>query len=311
MKDRTVVVLVAVTLVGMASVTWGWVLQGKDYLPSLLLEFGSSLVLVVPLVVLGHMLENRIRRTEESTIRISDTLADVKSQVDATAVRLDNLAEATRDRLRQAEAVHGTSLQEAENNPSQDNIKRLLAEAIDAGAVTPEGVRVKLPDSALRVKFSAVGGDQGNNGDDLALTVEERNGTPLATLSWPSNEPVDELTARLVIRLKGLQEYPGDDVFDASVVLQRFIETLRIGLQRVDNEEELYGGPLIEMPNTQWAIATDGLYCVERPYRIEVERLLDFREDWRRYMITKDWVDAEQFFEAYDTALDLHRRRKV
>jgi hypothetical protein len=53
------------------------------------------------------------------------------------------------------------------------------------------------------------------------------------------------------------------------------------------------------------------LYCVERPYRIEVERLLDFREDWRRYMITKDWVDAEQFFEAYDTALDLHRHRKV
>lgn len=310
MKDRTVVVLVVVTLVGAASVAWGWVLQGKDYLPALLLEFGSSLVLVVPLVTLGHMLENRIRRTEESVTRISDTLADVKSQVDATAVRLDNLAEATRNRLQQAEDVYRMSLQEAENNPSQDNIKKILIETIDTEAIASEGVRVKLPNSALRVRFSILDSNQ-DSGGDLSLTVEKRNGTPLAMLAWPPSEPADEITARLAIRLKSLQEDQGGDVFDASVVLQRLIETLRISLQRVYEEEEPFRGPLIEITNSQWAIATDGLYCIGRPYRIEVGRLLDSREDWGRYMITKDWVDAEQFLEAYDTALDLFRLRKA
>jgi hypothetical protein len=303
MKDRTVLVLVVATLGGVASVVCGWVLQGPDYLPSLLLQFGSSLVLVVPLVVLGRMLENRIRGTEESAIRISETLTDVKSQVHATAIRLDNLAEATRDRLRRAENVRRASLQETENDPSQPNIKRLLTEAIDVGAIAPEGVRIKLPGGPLRLNFSVP------DGNDLSLTVEERNGTPLATLGWPPSEPVDAMTARLVIRLKNLQKYPGDDVFDTSVILQRFIETLRIGLQGVDDEEGLHGGLLIEMPNAQWAIAADGLYCVEQPYRIEIERLLNSQEDWRKYMLTKDWVDVDQFLEAYDIVLDLHRFR--
>jgi hypothetical protein len=115
--------------------------------------------------------------------------------------------------------------------------------------------------------------NQDGSGGDLSLTVEKCNGTPLATLAWPPSEPADEMTARLAILLKSLQEDPGDDVFDASAVLQRLIETLRIGLQRAYEEEELYRRPLIEITNSQWAIATDGLYGIGRPYRIDARSL--------------------------------------
>src|SRR5947209_2501782 len=80
-KERNFLVLGSVTVVGIALVGAGWSIQGTSYVPGLLMQLGTSMMLLVPLALLGFMLEDRIRHAEE--------------QLRTTAARLDTLTAVT------------------------------------------------------------------------------------------------------------------------------------------------------------------------------------------------------------------------
>jgi len=280
-RDRVVVVLCSVTVVGIALVAAGWVIQGSAYVPGLLLQLGASMMLLVPLAVLGFMLESRLRRTEE--------------QLQATAARLDTLTAVTRDRLAASRRERDDMFDIAKRAPTQDMIRALLGDASQIGAIAPSGARVQVPGTSLRLRFR----QQDNS---VQAQAEEPDGSALVQVAWNEGESAAIFTQRLAERLRTLDRYPGDASFDPAAVIQRLLEILQLGVQSRTGEQPRDLGHLIEVPNQQWAISTEGLFSLQRNYHIPAQRITGSHDDWPRYMRTLAWVDAEAFDEAFRLA---------
>lgn len=284
--DRGVLLPVAATVVGFAMIGYGWVIEGRAYLPDLLLQLGSSLVLLVPLVLLGWLLEARMRRAEDQAHDIADGLARMRSQV-------DDLGEATRSLVLRERTDWADTIRRARENPGQELVTGLLRNAALLTAVSAEGVRVPVPGSDARVRFVPA------PGSELPLIVERPDGGRLTELRWRPDEPA-EAVARAVSEVTQ-SHAPGRDVVMA------LLDVIEVGITATTGGHPL--GPLIELPNAQWAIASDGLHCRPRKYHIPADRLTDTAEDWRGHMLTKDWVNEPEFLQAYDLAVSLYRRR--
>jgi hypothetical protein len=289
-RDRGVVVPVAATAAGLAMIGWGWLLQGRDYLPDLLLQVGSSLVLLVPLVLLGWMLEARMRRTEDRAHDIASGLAEIRSQV-------DDLGEATRSLIRSERADWEDAIEKARRAPDQETIAGLLRDAATLSVVASEGVRVGVPHTDLRLRF--VPGPAA----EVPLVLEEAGGTQVSELTWRPGEPFQVVARSVAEMLVARDAYPGDDDYDSGRLVMALLDVIEAGVAARTGRLPHPLGPLIELPNPQWAIASDGLHCRVRKYHIPAERLLDTAEDWRGHMLAKSWVDRTSFLQAYDLTL--------
>jgi hypothetical protein len=277
-QDRSVLVLGSVTLAGITLVVIGWAIQGQAYIPGLLMQLGTSMMLLVPLALLGFVLENRMRRAEE--------------QIRATAAQIDALTAVTRQQLSEHRRQREDLLNAAQRDPTQGTVRVLLGEAAEIGAIVPSGVRVVLPGSLLRLRFRP-------DGADVIAQAEEPDGTILGSVPWHAGESVGLFAKRLAGGLRTLDRYPGDKSFDPSAVLQQLLKVIRLGIEARSGERGRDLGPLIEMPNEQWAISSDGLFSLQRPYHISAQRIVGSHENWPRYMRNQAWVDVPAFEEAY------------
>lgn len=289
-RDRGVVLPVAATMAGVAMIGWGWLIRGREYLPDLALQLGSSLVLLVPLVLLGWMLEARMRRTEDQAHDIASGLAEMRSQV-------DDIGEATRSFIRSERADWDDAIEKARRAPDQETITGLLRDAALLSAVASAGVRVQVPRTDLRLRF--VPGPAA----ELPLLLEQTSGTRISDLTWSPGEPFHAVARSMAEVLVARYAYPGDDGYDSSALLTDLLDVIEVGVAARTGRPPHALGPLIELPNAQWAIASDGLHCRERRYHIPAERLLDTAEDWRGHMLAKSWVDRTSFLQAYELAL--------
>lgn len=334
---KDIVVLTLATVGGLALVVWGWLMQGSEYTPGLLLQFGSSLVLIVPLIVLGRVLERRMQRTQDA---LSSDLADIQAQMRAARARLDTLGETSRDGLLDRHRRRELLLREAERTPTAERLAALLHEAAGLQAVDDGGVRTRLPGSDLWLRLdlrrtAAPAQNQpsqpnqpnqrnqqnrpnqqsqqnqvqpGRSGDEtLRLTLEDRGGTAVAATAWARDEQASAAARRLTARRAGA--VPGTasagaaaGLRDIDGLLRLLVATLRTAIAARTGQEQQDLGRLIELPNEQWAISADGLWCRQRYFHIRTEQLLDARQDWRRYALAKSWVDREHFLDAYRTA---------
>ncbi|WP_424887103.1 hypothetical protein [Streptomyces sp. XH2] len=323
---KDIAVLTLATLAGLALVVWGWLMQGQEYTPGLLLQFGSSLVLIVPLIVLGRVLERRMQRTQDA---LSSDLADIQAQMRATRARLDTLGETSRDGLLDRHRRRELLLREAERAPTAERLASLLHEAAGLQAVFDGGVRTRLPGSDLWLRLdlrrtAAVPNQQnrqqnrqnqqnqaqpGRSADEtLHLTLEDRGGAVVSGTAWARDEQAPAAARRLTARRAGTA--PGTASAGSAAVALRDIDgllrvlvaTLRTAIAARTGQEQQDLGRLIELPNEQWAISADGLWCRQRYFHIRTEQLLDARQDWRRYALAKPWVDREHFLDAYRTA---------
>ncbi len=277
-QDRSVLVLGSVTLVGVTLVAIGWVIQGQSYVPGLLMQLGTAMMLLVPLALLGFVLEQRLHRAEE--------------QIRATAAQLDTLTAVTRQRLSEHQRQRDELFGAAKRDPAQGMIRVLLGEAVEMGAIVAPGARVQLPGSSLRLRFRP-------DDTDVVAQVEELEGKALGSVPWHDGEAAGIFAERLAAHLKALDRYPGDSGFAPSTVLQQLLKLVQLGVEARTGERSHDLGPLIEIPNEQWAISSDGLFSLQRPYHILAQRIVGSHEDWPRYMRTQAWVDIPAFDEAY------------
>jgi hypothetical protein len=292
-RDPTTALPVLGTVIGLALVGAGWVIQGSSYVPGLLQQFGSALVMLVPLLYLGNLLEKRMRRTEEQARAISHDLARVRSDVAATAAMVDALRATNRDDVERSAQQRSDAFADARRSLSYGAVARVLAEAAAISAVAPAGLRVRLGRGDARLRMPPPGDG------DLRPTVERAGGEPIAVLTWRPGEDAGALHERVSAAV-GVE--PGDL---ADAYLHTLVEALRTAVAGNTGELPVSLGPVLEIPNDEWVVAADGLHCLKRPYDISRERLLDRREDWPRYMGDKDWVTPPKFAEAYDVAVAL------
>ncbi|MEU4746015.1 hypothetical protein AB0G02_36915, partial [Actinosynnema sp. NPDC023658] len=285
--SRGIVTAIAATAFGLALVVWGWVLQGRDYVPALLLEIGASVGLAVPLIALNRMTEKRVRRTEEH-------LADVRERVRETQDRLDDLGEVTRDSLLDRHRRRESLLQQALRTPTPDRLAVLLRELASINATDADGVRTRLPGTTRWLRFTTTGDEGG-----LRVVEERRDGTEVAAARWSRGERVHLVASALKC---------DDDRFEAGC--RAVVKTLMTALAARVGEAGLNLGPVIEVPNEQWAICSDGLRCTQRYVHLTVDQLLDSHQDWRSHTLGKPWVDREMFLDAYQIASELLATRR-
>ncbi|MFI1176693.1 hypothetical protein [Streptomyces melanogenes] len=300
------------TLGGLALVVWGWLMQGAEYTPGLLLQFGSSLVLISPLLVLGRVLESRLQSTRDA---LSIDLADIQTQMRATRAQLDTLGETSRDGLLDRHRRRELLLRDAERAPNAVRLAAVLREAAGLQAVDDGGVRTRLQGSDLWLRLdlrpiTAPNSPQPGRGPDeaLHLTLEERGGAPVSGTAWAPDEEASAAARRLTARPRGTA--PGTASGDTAVaalrnidgLLRLLVTTLRTAIAARTGQEQQDLGRLIELPNEQWAISADGLWCRQRYFHIRTEQLLDSRQDWRRYALAKPWVSRDHFLDAFRTA---------
>ncbi|MCG5435241.1 hypothetical protein [Micromonospora foliorum] len=296
-RDPNTTLPILATLVGAGMVVAGWLIAGRSYVPGLLQQFGSALVMLMPLLFLGRMLEARMRRTEEQTRSISSDLAQVRTEVSATAAMIDALSATSRDDIERLGERRDEAFAAADRSPTQRAVARVLAEADSVSAIAPRGVRVKVRASGARLRVRAPRSP--GEAASLPVGLERADGQPIDTLDWRAGENEADLAGRIAAAL----------VVDADALLGGWagalVDTLRTAVAAQTGRLPVELGPVVEMPNDQWVISTDGLHCMERPYHIPLARLLDRREDWPRHMRTKSWVAHGKFVEAYDLALAL------
>lgn len=280
-RDRSLLVLGFVTFAGVALVAVGWILQGESYVPGLLQQLGSSLMLLVPLALLGFMLEGRLRRTEE--------------QLRATVKQLDTLTAVTRERLAEGRRRQEQMFDQARRAPSRSAIFELLADAARIGAIDGSGIRVRVPATTLRLRFRPTAAD-------ILVSVEEADGTALGQADWSADESAESFAQKLAEVLRKLDKYPGDASYDPALILQRLIEILQLGVQARVGEYPRDLEHLIEMPNDHWAICAAGLFSLRQHYHIPTYRITNGHVDWPRHMRSLGWVDEAAFNEAYALA---------
>jgi hypothetical protein len=186
----------------------------------------------------------------------------------------------------------------AKRTPDQGKIRTLLDDATQIGAIAASGVRVRVPETALRVCFRL-------QGNDVLAAVEEADRTVIALLPWSAGESPESFAQQLAGSLRTLGRYPGDASFDPAFVLQRLLEVVQLGVQSRTGEHPRDLGHLIEIPNQQWAVSTEGMYSLDRYYHIPAQRIAGSHDDWPRHMRSLTWVNTADFNEAYLLARQL------
>jgi hypothetical protein len=270
---------------------------GRDYLPDLLLQVGSSLLLLIPLVVLNRMLERRLESAEREARSISSDLADVRSQVRRTAARIDTLGVDSPGDVAKVKRRRTEAFERLGTNPTADGLGDLLSYAAHIAATPADGLRARLPGEDVWLRMTTAE-------DGVTVTAERRDGEPITSTTWRDPEPARALLAR--VRTSAGAEPGRDD----GPVLTELVRTLRLAVESRTGDRPHDLGQVIESCGAQWVVAADGLRCVDRSYHVPTDRLLGPAEDWIRHMATQPWVDQVAFAEAHRTAVDLARRSR-
>jgi hypothetical protein len=290
LKERSVLVLTSVTFAGIALVGIGWVMAGSSYVPGLFMQLGTSMMLLVPLALLGLMLENRLRQTEQ--------------QLHSTDAKLERLTAVTREGLAASRRQRDDLFDSARQAPQQDTVSALFENAEEIGAIDPRGVRVLVPGTELRLRFR-------HEGDAIRVQVEERDGAVRGHFTWDKGDSPRAFSHGLILQLNELKTFPGDPDFDPAAVLRQLLETIQLGVRSRTGEHSEDFGHLIEIPNEHWVISAEGLYSRKRHYHIPAQSITSSHDDWPRHMQSIGWVDTTAFNDAFQLARHLLGARQA
>lgn len=304
--DRATAAFAALLVSGLGMVVAGWMIQGSDYLPGLLLQVGSSVDLVAPLFVVNRYMERRLRRTEEHTAGIAASLGRVQAGVERAAVRLDQLdAVIAGARDSGTDAVLSAAALLADE-VSHDIVAEALAKAEAAGAISPDGIRIRIPQTAWRLRFrSSTAPPGGPAAQAFAVELEDAAARRRVPLRWPVGAGPEVLVIAMITVLEANRDHLAAAGIGGAALYGRLSANLLQAVRLSRRLERPAVGGVLEIVNDQWAVAANGLIGLDRPYLVPRERIAGSREDWVGYLSQKDWVDQAKIREAEAVARDL------
>lgn len=269
-------------VVGVLMMVMGYFARG-EYASAVWLQLGSAFALFGPLFWAQKRLERGI--TEVSR--------EVESIRRETAATLDDLREATLGHVRQRRETDEDAFRRFQEDPTFDNVTRLLERARELGGISRRGVRVRLPGTDFRLRFP-IPAEPANGGPPvLEVGLEEEDGTrprdaagPRVAVRgqlpvpWPAGLSASEWAAAMAAELQALNRYPGDEQFDPSGALEQLTSLLRLAIETRTRPPATNGAmprlrPIIEVPNDEWAITEAGLQSLRSDAAFTVQELFD------------------------------------
>jgi hypothetical protein len=302
---RRLVIVSGLGVAGALLVTAGGVLtHASDYLRSTLLEIGAALFLAVPLILLERLMEHRISGVQTE---VKSEIKSVAEDLSATKTKIDQLGRDTISRIAAARASDAELLDRLRSDASEKNVWSALHRAQEFATLDHEGLRVRIPNASLRMRFNATPGDAMTAGP-VEISVEDRDGRLVSGYeSWSADESAEDALAQLARDLQRHNEYPGDDRFDATDIFQRLADALGTIIGMASNGRR--GGPLgrvVEIDGP-WALTCHGLAHVGDGDRsVPTRQILDDRATARAVLLGADDDDG-QLDAVLDTAAEYHK----
>jgi hypothetical protein len=310
-------------VIGLLVIAVGWAVQGNTidihgaahtFLPGLLANIGTALLLGVFFLLIQRSLSAQIRQVDATTQSVEQQVRDVRQEVADTVSRLDDLTGETAELL-QATRDTDTAIADAvEQTASFDAVAQLLRRGRELGAISSYGPRVAMPHGE-RLRFRQVYEDGDESRPMIWVAQESPSGVDREIRAiWSAGEGFPAVMVGLAEEMKKRNAYPGDSVFDSTGLLRRLIETVSLG---IGSREHARGdmqnlGPIIEIINPEWALTEDGLEHLSKPpYALRPNQLLE-DEFLRESMLQKNWIKARSnlFEDAWELAGDYFKRRK-
>lgn len=316
-RRATISVLI---LVGVLVLFGGLFVDDGAYAQGLLLNVGTGMVLFAVLYLIQLRILDRVEEVENHTDQavqgLSREVEVVRDEVHSAQIKLGELGEQTRGILAEQADATSEAFDAFRDDITCETTVAILDEGVRVRGVSRNGVRVEVPNSTLWLRFNVVSmepvapdlSSTSASGNAVWLALEEIGGTRVGDFVWERSESATETMVTLAQRLQQLGAYPGgesfspDDIFSS---LQRVLK-IAVGARTRSSRYPADLGPLIEVPNQQWAITEAGLECLERRYVIPRGRL---DEPWGAHMATKPWIDMDQFDWAFTIAQALLPRQ--
>lgn len=299
----TVVVLV---LGGGLIVTAGAVIDpSAGYASAALLEIGAALFLAVPLILLERLLSGRVERAREE---VQDRIDSVAADVHRTQSQIEHLGEETRSRIAAKRESDKELLRRLSAEPTERNVWNALHRAQQFSALDPAGVRVRIPESSLRVRFNAVAADEASAGS-VDISVEDRDGRQITGFeSWTFDERAADALTALVEDLWRRGAYPDDERFDATDIFKRLASALGTVLTLWTNGRAGGAlGPVVELDDP-WALTQYGVeHVTDARRKVARRQLLDDRNGARERLRADDGDADESIDDVLETAVQYHK----
>ena len=265
------------------------------YASQVWLQLGSAFALFGPLFWAQKRLERGIievrqegRKTQSSVQQLSREVESIREE---TAATLDDLREVTLAHVRQRRETDEDAFRRFQQDPTFENVTRLLDRAWQLGGISQRGVRVQLPGTEFRLRFPVQAEPPNGGPPVLEVGLEEEDGTRpqdaarhrLAVrgqlpVPWPAGLSASAWAASMAAELQALNRYPGDERFDPSGALEQLTSLLRLAIEARTRPPSANGSmprlwPIIEVPNDEWAITEGGLQSLRSGDAFAVEEL--------------------------------------
>jgi hypothetical protein len=248
---------------------WSWLTRTSTWGSGLLVQFGSTLLLFVPLVVLGHGIETRIdsvreqqdaismrqQETASGVARLADEIA--QTQADLRLTR-EQLTEVVRERIATRKSEDSALFKVIGQAPSHADVLKSLIRAQEMGVIPDQGCRVDLI-SGCYLRFKPEWGysdpivRRGENPDIIELTLEEIDARALGRIVWDSESTVSDVAVRVAEEMQASGVYSGDALFDAGKIFADLSTVLSFGHNSSTSGKVQPVRRIIQLCPPQWA----------------------------------------------------------
>jgi len=310
---RRIAVLVSVALAGVGLIAWGWIRQGvHGYLPGLLANLGTALLLGVLFIVLQATITRKIEDVRSTTHQLETGLGEVQQELARTSERLDELTNATTERIQTARTELADQIAGLNEDVSFERVAGLLERGDELQALSRRGVRVRLPHADLRLRWQyrlVVPQGYTEREPIIQILLEDPSGKPLdVVVAWSPGQLLSEVIANLAEDMKRQGVYPGDAAMDTAAVVRSLAATLQLAIEArggVGGTREL--SHVVELVNERWALTDHGLEHLGTP--VLAISPSELRDHERRNTVRGfTWVaqDVDKFEQAWDLGQRYH-----
>lgn len=277
--------------------------SADGYWQSVLIEFGSAVVLVAPLIKAEEWLEKRVEKRGQAAVAgVAAELDEVRQEVGRTTARLDELSMVTDQILTDAHEGDREMLAAFLETPSYRHLVALIDRGTDLDALADD-VRVPLQDGqysglylSLVVRPRAVSTWVGGH----LLEVQNVDGAPLASYRWDEgSDDLERIVESLVVELQRASAFPGKDRFDLGGALERLARLIALAIERRASSAWRPQVGRIAQVIGSWAI-TDGFmldHLEPPPHTVAVSQESPTGEEYR-LLLEKPWVSRDDLYPA-------------
>ena len=310
-RNLWLLAVVALEVVGLVLLALSFVI-GNDRLAGVMVEFGTTMIMFAPLVLLGRNLERRVDSVQQAQLEFETQQEETASRIAALAEEMantqaevrqthDELSRAVVSRLAANRKKDEELFRSVKSAPSHRVLSNALIRASVLGLIASAGCRVKLRKAPMYLWFKSAKRFAWFKGRraDLRLILQRTDGEPVRLIPWPRARSAEDILTTVSEAVRAAGDYPGDAELEPGRVFADLSVLLEIAhAQPV--------GPVVQLCPPQWAITNHAIASIdpEHSCRIDLARIGD--AGTYQKMISASWLDRDSFDTACDCAKALY-----